>query len=371
MSFEQQIQQWVAIDNQMKILNDNMKERRDKKNNISTEELDVIKANFEARMKKQKEIEDLSEQHKNEVIELRQEHAKNTSRLKSENEETVARLNEEIRSLGDSLLVALSYDNYSNSAPATASATASSAGSTNPGNNDFLNKYYFDQFPLLNNSFSLVLANIICGNIEDAGSDYGPVRSEVAGVPEMLSPLAFTYWGVKPSMVNGGGKKFDDFLFSGNVDYFSSMLPTIEVLKNKLFTLKYSDGTEESYLFNVEKISSNNYREILRLELANEEVNGDGMDDSSKDMVWSFFVIGNECYLALTAEQLSRIGLMLLPPMSLEMTRGGEPRVVEVEYHLGGSTTGNGLYLSRNKDSYMEASGYLDPRSLVFLFKFK
>ena len=35
MSFEQQIQQWVAIDNQMKILNDNMKELRDKKNNIS------------------------------------------------------------------------------------------------------------------------------------------------------------------------------------------------------------------------------------------------------------------------------------------------------------------------------------------------
>ena len=35
MSFEQQIQQWVAIDNQMKILNDKMKELRDKKNNIS------------------------------------------------------------------------------------------------------------------------------------------------------------------------------------------------------------------------------------------------------------------------------------------------------------------------------------------------
>ena len=35
MSFEQQIQQWVAIDNQLKILNDNIKELRDKKNNIS------------------------------------------------------------------------------------------------------------------------------------------------------------------------------------------------------------------------------------------------------------------------------------------------------------------------------------------------
>ena len=35
MSFEQQIQQWVAIDNQMKTLNDKMTELRDTKNTIS------------------------------------------------------------------------------------------------------------------------------------------------------------------------------------------------------------------------------------------------------------------------------------------------------------------------------------------------
>jgi seryl-tRNA synthetase len=35
MNFEQQIQQWIAIDNQMKNLNDKMKELRNKKNNIS------------------------------------------------------------------------------------------------------------------------------------------------------------------------------------------------------------------------------------------------------------------------------------------------------------------------------------------------
>ena len=35
MNFEQQIQQWVTIDNQMKILGDKMKELRDKKNTIS------------------------------------------------------------------------------------------------------------------------------------------------------------------------------------------------------------------------------------------------------------------------------------------------------------------------------------------------
>ena len=35
MNFENQIQQWVTIDNQMKILNDKMKELREKKNSIS------------------------------------------------------------------------------------------------------------------------------------------------------------------------------------------------------------------------------------------------------------------------------------------------------------------------------------------------
>jgi hypothetical protein len=35
MNFEQQLQQWVTIDNQMKHLNDKMKELREKKNTIS------------------------------------------------------------------------------------------------------------------------------------------------------------------------------------------------------------------------------------------------------------------------------------------------------------------------------------------------
>jgi hypothetical protein len=35
MSFEQQIQQWVSLDNQMKQLNDKIKELREKKNNLN------------------------------------------------------------------------------------------------------------------------------------------------------------------------------------------------------------------------------------------------------------------------------------------------------------------------------------------------
>ena len=35
MSFEQNVQQWVSVDNQIKILNEKLKELRDKKNDLS------------------------------------------------------------------------------------------------------------------------------------------------------------------------------------------------------------------------------------------------------------------------------------------------------------------------------------------------
>jgi hypothetical protein len=46
MNFEQQIQQWVSIDNQMKILNDKMKELRDKKNTISEQINNHVETSF-------------------------------------------------------------------------------------------------------------------------------------------------------------------------------------------------------------------------------------------------------------------------------------------------------------------------------------
>ncbi len=45
MSFEQQLQQWVQIDNQMKTLGDKMKELRDKKNAISEEINEYVETN--------------------------------------------------------------------------------------------------------------------------------------------------------------------------------------------------------------------------------------------------------------------------------------------------------------------------------------
>jgi predicted transcriptional regulator len=46
MSFEQNIQQWVSIDNQMKSLGDKMKELRDKKNELSQQINNHIETTF-------------------------------------------------------------------------------------------------------------------------------------------------------------------------------------------------------------------------------------------------------------------------------------------------------------------------------------
>jgi len=45
MSFEQKIQQWVSVDNQIRVLNEKMKELRDKKNNLNNELTNYAKEN--------------------------------------------------------------------------------------------------------------------------------------------------------------------------------------------------------------------------------------------------------------------------------------------------------------------------------------
>jgi hypothetical protein len=234
-------------------------------------------------------------------------------------------------------------------------------------NNDFLNKYYFDQIPLPNNTFSLVLSKLVYGdkrsdsdgNERYYSEDVYASQGAVTRLPEILDSNAFTYWGVKPYVKITYETDLKTTVFPNNSDYFNSKLPKIEVLKNKLFTIKYNDRSEESFLFNVKKIESkdnNNQRKILQIELANEEVKADGTNNTTKDIVWRFFAIENECYLALTCGQLSRLNLNLsyLPNDYEEVT-----------------TTGEEIFLSRNKDLYMESSSFINPEQIIYLFKLK
>ena len=290
----------------------------------------------------------------------------------SENKIAISKLNEIIITLKDSIL-----RGHSSSKVNSTSTTFNS--------NDFLNQYYFDQIPLPNNSFSLVLSKLVYGekNIdnnrnnrynEDDDNYHGSVKS----LPEILDANAFTYWGVNPNVMITSGTNINNYVISKNSDFFNSKLPKLEVLKNKLFTIKYNNGSEESFLFNVKQMESednNNQRKILQIELANEEVKADGSNNKAKDIVWRFFAIENECYLALTLGQLNRLNLKLTYfKEGIQVSDIDHKRIYFQNNFNEGyeyTTTGEGIYLSRNKDLFMASSKYIDPKDIIYLFKLK
>lgn len=289
-------------------------------------------------------------------------------RIISENEIEISKLNEIIKTLKDSI-------------SSVQSTSYVFSNSTTFNSNDFLNKYFFDQIPLPNNSFSLVLSKLIYGDKRsDNNYRYNDdnYQGAVERLPEILEANAFTYWGVKPNVMITDGANFNDYVISKNSDYFNSKLPRIEILKNKLFTIKYNDGSEESFLFNVKQIESednNNQRKILQIELANEEVKADGSNNTAKDIVWRFFAIENECYLALTLGQLNRLNLKLISvDRGLEAYSQTYKRtefVTQFNSYQKSTTTGEGIYLSRNKDLFMDGSKYINPEEIIYLFKLK
>lgn len=284
-------------------------------------------------------------------------------RIISENKIEISKLNEIIKTLQDSISSVQSTSNVVST-------------STTFNSNDFLNKYFFDQIPLPNNSFSLVLSKLVYGDKRSVNNYYQ--GSAVERLPEILEANAFTYWGVKPNVKITDGTNFNNFVISKNSDYFNSKLPKIEILKNKLFTIKYNDGSEESFLFNVKQIESednNNQRKILQIELANEEVKADGSYNEANDIVWRFFAIENECYLALTLSQLNRLNLKLISvDKGLEaysQTYQKKMFVDDFNSYYKFTTTGEGIYLSRNKDLFMDSSEYINPEEIIYLFKLK
>ena len=231
--------------------------------------------------------------------------------------------------------------------------------SNSPSNSsDFLNNYFFDQIPLPNNSFSLVLTKLI----------YKSENNYDASIPELSELLnlnAFNFWGVEPDLkyrdASGDALEFNDIVILKNIDYFNSKLPKIEILKNKLLTLNYNDGSEESFLFNVKQSTNINQRKTLQFALAIEEVENNYEENV---IFWNIYAIENECYLVLDAKLLNRLKLKLLPFGSVETDQG------QVGWRYShGTTTGDGLYLSRKKDIFMETSNYVSPSNLTYLFK--
>lgn len=252
----------------------------------------------------------------------------------------------------------------------------SNSQTTTTPSDDFLNNYFFDQIPLPNNSFQLVLSKIVFGdrqiNNRDDYYDEDKNKGSVLQLPEILDGNAFAYWSAKPNVKVTPSSTFSDLLDLENKDYFDSKLPQIEILKNKLFTIIYNDDTEESFLFNVKESNPNNQRNTLKIDLANEEVE----NNTANDIVWRIFALENECYLALTYGQLNRLKLDVFS--KIPYVKVGDdykryfPSDEYYKYDYSFETTGcNGIYISRNKDAYMDESQHINPKNLIFLLKLK
>ena len=312
-------------------------------------------------------------ENKNEIAKIVSENKNEKIKLVSENENAISNLNKTILMFKDTIANIPSISN------------AVSTSTTNISN-DFLNKYYFNQIPLPNNSFNLVLTKLVYGTLKIVDNnyydEYKDDKGGVQNLPEILDFNEFTCWAVKPNIALRKDPEFKNYVISKNNGYLNSQLPKIEILKNKLFTIKYKDGSEESFLFNVKQTKlddNNNQRKILQIELANEAVKEDGSDNTAKDMVWRFFAIENECYLALSLKQLNRIKLNLYSPeegldaysLNDQGIKKNEGKRRFDNYYYNYTTTGEGIYLSRNKDAYMDISNFLNPEEIIYLFKLK
>ena len=248
---------------------------------------------------------------------------------------------------------------------------------------DFLNNYFFKQVPLTNNTFKFELAKVVMGNTTFTtydNYDENNRRSGVASLPEILDVEDFTFYGVKPNIKIQDTTRFNRLVTANTKEWFNAKMPKVEVLKNKLVTISYPDSTEESFLLNVKQPSieddNNNKRKILQMELANEEVKADGSNNTARDIIWRFFVIYNDCYLALNKKQLERLKVRILSSNEgvLLLTNDGEEELISQQnftYQEKSKTSGNGLYIGRDKDPFMDSGYYIDPDNMIFLFKLK
>jgi len=289
---------------------------------------------------------------------------KELERVQTEKEAVITTLNKDVLLLKDSI--------------STLQQAFLSAASGTPNDpSDFLNSYFKKPFPLENNSFSLVLSKVVFGTSNSSNNDYYNEENQVQTLPEILPAEAFTYWGVKPKVKIINGTEFNDFVVAQPLAYYNARLPKIQIYKNKLLTVVNQDSSEESFLFTVNGLDSenrNNQRGIIQFNLVSEESSTDEEYDRPKNMTWRFFAIENEVYLALNYAQLSRINSELQEVGKIEAYSEYYERVVmasDYDSDYRQTTTGKGVYLSRKQDNFMQESLYIDPSDLIFLFKLK
>jgi len=166
--------------------------------------------------------------------------------------------------------------------------------------NDFLNNYVVNRKPLNNNTFSFQLVKVLTYRGEDYYGNYS--------APSIIDADNF-YFQYIPEGKNINKVTEQALISKKPISFFGSLMPQVEVLKNKLVTIKYNDGSEESLLYNF-KSEKNSLNENLRITLASEEVNN-SYNNNKGDITWQICQINGEHYISLSYEELKRLKVPL------------------------------------------------------------
>jgi hypothetical protein len=154
---------------------------------------------------------------------------------------------------------------------------------------DFLNNYFYNQQPLNFNSFTFQIEKI---------ATYGNYN----GLPSIIDADKF-YLGSLP--VNTDLRTFSKNTWAENISALNTFMPEIEILKNKLVTIKKNNGKEASYLFKSSKETNPDCDPDVHIKLTSEE----GGNNSS--ITWPLRNINGEIYIVLGKKDFEKIGVKI------------------------------------------------------------
>ena len=229
--------------------------------------------------------------------------------------------------------------------------------------NDFLNNYVVNRKPLNNNTFSFQLVKVLT---------YRGVYNEVA--PSIIDADNF-YFQYIPEGKNINKVTEQALISKKPISFFGSLMPQVEVLKNKLVTIKYNDGSEESLLYNF-KSEKNSLNENLRITLASEEVNN--FNDNKGDITWQICQINGEHYITLSYEELKRLKVSLSNQLervnyvSENGTYHSWCSLADLPYPYRKdyiNLTLEKFWLTQKKNRFVEKDTRIEPNKCRFLFK--
>lgn len=155
---------------------------------------------------------------------------------------------------------------------------------------DFLNNYFYNQQPLNFNSFTFQIEKIATYGIHN-------------GLPSIIDADKF-YLGSLP--VNTDMRTFSKNTWAENISTLNTFMPEIEILKNKLVTIKKNNGKEASYLFKFSKDEADRaFDPNVHIDLTAEE------GSNYQNITWPLRNINGEIYIVLGKVDFEKIGVKI------------------------------------------------------------